>query len=132
VTVIGRSGLLDLVEAIAERARRARVVFPHAGGTDLAATTRLREVAGAIEEHVVYRTAPFPALTTAVEAAAFASPSAVQGWLMTRNLDEVVVGVIGQTTEAAVARHRPPDIVAPRPAHKSLAAALNDHLEAKR
>lgn len=132
VAVTGRSGLLDLIDNISGRLRRARVVFPHAGGTDLAATTRLREVAGAIEEHVVYRTAPIAALDTDVDAAAFASTSAVQGWLLTRGLDDVVVGVIGKTTAAAVERVRPPDVVAPRPAHRSLAVALNQHLEAIR
>jgi uroporphyrinogen-III synthase len=66
---------------------------------------------------------------TPVEAVSFASPSAVQGWLMTRGLDDVVVGVIGKTTGAAVARVRPPDTVATRPSHKALAGALADHLE---
>ena len=66
---------------------------------------------------------------TPVEAISFASPSAVQGWLITRDLDDVVVGVIGQTTAAAVARIRPPDAVATRPSHKALALALTDHLE---
>lgn len=132
VAITGRSGLLDLIETIAGRLRSARVVFPHAGGTDLAATTRLREVAGAIEEHVVYRTAPVAALPTEVDAAVFASPSAVQGWLLTRGLDDVVVGVIGKTTATAIARVRPPDVVALRPAHTSLAAALNEHLEANK
>jgi uroporphyrinogen-III synthase len=132
VAVTGGSGLLDLIESLDGRLRMARVVFPRAGGTDLAATARLREMAGAVEEHVVYRTAPVAALPTDVDAAAFASPSAVQGWLLTRGFDDVVVGVIGKTTAAAVARLRPPDVVAPRPAHRSLANALKEHLEAHR
>ena len=132
VAVTGRSGLIDLIDTIAGRIRGERVVFPHAGGTDRAATARLREVAGAMEEHVVYRTGPVEAQPIQVDAAAFASPSAVQGWLLTRGLDDVVVGVIGATTAAAVARVRPPDVIAPRPAHRSLAAALNEHMEANR
>jgi uroporphyrinogen-III synthase len=131
VAVTGCAGLLDLIDAVVDRLRRARVVFPHAGGTDLAASRRIREISGTIEEHLVYRTAPRAAGPTRVDAAAFASPSAVQGWLLTRDLDDVVVGVIGPTTAAAVARIRPPDVVAPRPAHRCLAMALDEHLEAK-
>ncbi len=132
VVTTGRSGLVDLIDAIVGRIRRARVVFPHAGGTDLAAITRLGEVARSVEEHVVYRTAPVPALPTEVDAVAFSSPSAVQGWLLARALDDVVVGVIGKTTAAAVARVRHPDVVSPRPAHGSLAVAMNQHMEANR
>jgi uroporphyrinogen-III synthase len=130
VAATGRSGLIDLIDTNADRLRASRVVFPHAGGTDLTAMRKLRDVAGVMEEHVVYRTAPLAAAQTDVDAAAFASPSAVQGWLLSRDLDDVVVGVIGPATAAAVARVRPPDVVAPRPAHRSLAMALNDHLEA--
>ncbi len=132
VVTTGRSGLLDLIEAIAGRIRTARVVFPHAGGTDPSVITRLREIAGSVEEHVVYRTAPVPALPTEVDAVAFSPPSAVQGWLLARGLDDVVVGVIGKTTAAAVARVRQPDVVSPRPAHGSLAVAMNQHMEANR
>jgi hypothetical protein len=39
------------------------------------------------------------------------------------------VGVIGNTTGAAVARIRPPDAVATRPSHKALALALANQLE---
>lgn len=129
VAATGRSGLIDLIDTNAARLRTSRVVFPHAGGTDLTAMRKLRDLAGTMEEHVVYRTAPLAAAPTPVDAVAFASPSAVQGWLLTRDLDDVVVGVIGPATAAAVARVRPPDVVAPRPAHRSLAMALNEHLE---
>jgi uroporphyrinogen-III synthase len=129
VVAAGRSGLMALIDTVADRLQRARVVFPHAGGSDLAASQKLRQLTTHVEEYVVYRTVPTAPDMTPVEAVSFASPSAVQGWLMTRDLEDVVVGVIGKTTGAAVARVRPPDTVATRPSHKALALALADHLE---
>ncbi|HWL48713.1 MAG TPA: uroporphyrinogen-III synthase [Acidimicrobiia bacterium] len=129
VVAAGRAGLMGLIEIVADRLRGSRVVFPHAGGSDLAASQRLRELTGRLEEHVIYRTVPVAPAMTHVEAISFASPSAVQGWLVTRDLRDLVVGVIGTTTAAAVARIRPPDVVAARPSHKALALALTDYLE---
>lgn len=129
VVAAGRSGLMGLIEIVADRLRESRVVFPHAGGSDLAASQRLRQLTSHLEEHVVYRTVPVAPDTTGVEAVSFASPSAVQGWLVTRDLRDLVVGVIGKTTGAAVARIRPPDVVATRPSHQALALALSDYLE---
>ena len=129
VVAAGRSGLMGLIEIVSDRLRESRVVFPHASGSDLAASQRLRQLTSHLEEHVVYRTIPVAPDTTEVEAVSFASPSAVQGWLVTRDLRDLVVGVIGKTTGAAVARIRPPDVVATRPSHKALALALADHME---
>ena len=43
------------------------------------------------------------------------SPSAVTGWLLARGLEDVVVGVIGATTRAALERYRMPEVIAPEP-----------------
>ena len=129
VVAAGRSGLIGLIEIVTDRLRESRVVFPHAGWSDLAASQRLRQLTGRLEEHVVYRTVPVAPAMTRVDAVSFASPSAVQGWLVTRDLRDLVVAVIGKTTGAAVARIRPPDVVATRPSHKAMALALTDYLE---
>jgi uroporphyrinogen-III synthase len=129
VVVTGRSGLAALLDGAAEQLRVATVAFPHAAGTDPDLLNRLRSLAPGIEEHEVYRTdamAPEPAL---VQAVVFSSPSAVTGWLRARNFEGLVVGVIGSTTKAAVARHRLPEVVAPEPNHHSLAQALTSYLE---
>lgn len=131
VVFSGRSGLLGLIEMVADRLGEGRVVFPHAGGADPVASGRLRELAPGVEEHVVYRSVPVAPRHTPVGATVFASPSAVQGWLLTRSFDNVVVAVIGETTRAAVARHRSPDVVAPRPSHRTLALTLMNHLEVR-
>ncbi|MGH8873168.1 MAG: uroporphyrinogen-III synthase [Acidimicrobiia bacterium] len=129
VVVTGLSGLVGLVEAIADRLPHARVMLPHASGSDPLALERLGALARAMDERVVYRAVPIPPAPTPVDAVVFASPSAVEGWLLTRDFDRLVLGVIGDTTGAVVARHRPPDVIAPKPSHPALARALTSYLE---
>ncbi|MGQ0849542.1 MAG: uroporphyrinogen-III synthase [Actinomycetota bacterium] len=129
VLLIGRSGLADLVERVADRLGSSLVVFPHAGGSDPAALEALREQASDLHEFEVYRTVPVAPGSAVVQGAAFASPSAVEGWLLTRDFDGLVVGVIGLATWKAVARHRTPEVMAPRPSHQALARALASYLE---
>lgn len=129
VSYVGRSGLGALVEQTAESLSASRVVFPHAAGSDPVALAELREQARGLSEFEVYRSVPVAPSTDRVEAVTFASPSAVEGWLLSRRLDSVVVGVIGPTTGAAVHRHRPPDVMAPTPSHRALARALASYLE---
>ena len=129
VVVTGRSGLADLLDAAADELGAARVAFPHAAGTDPGQLARLRSLAQDLEEHEVYRAVPVRPDPINVQAVVFASPSAVTGWLLARDLEDVVVGVIGATTQAAVARHRMPEVIAPEPSHHSLARALTSYLE---
>jgi uroporphyrinogen-III synthase len=129
VSLLGRAGLADLVERAADRLVSSRVVFPHAAGSDPEALGSLAERAINLRAFEVYRShlvAPGP---DPVQAVVFASPSAVEGWLLSRALDDLVVAVIGPTTWAAVARHRPPEVMAPQPSHRALARALASYLE---
>jgi uroporphyrinogen-III synthase len=109
------------------------VVFPHAAGTDAEAIELIRSRAGSLFERTVYRTVPIAPGDDRVEAAAFGSPSAVDGWLQQRTLDGLLIGAIGVTTAAALERagHRP-DVVASRPDFGVLAAEMASHLEVAR
>lgn len=129
VVVVGRSGLADLVVRAADRLGSSRIVFPHAAGSDRAALNTLRQKATDLREFVVYRTGAVAPGPGPVRAAAFASPSAVEGWLLSRDLDGLAVGVIGPTTREAVARRRQPDVTALQPSHHALAQALASFLE---
>ena len=129
VVATGNSGLAGLVETISDRLPSARMVYPHAEASDPVAVERLRALAPTLDEFVVYRTIPIAPASTLVDAVVFTSPSAVAGWLLTRDFEQLVVGVIGSTTGAAVARHRLPDVIASEPSHPALARALNSHLE---
>lgn len=127
--LVGRSGLAALTEAAADRLASTRVVFPHGSGADAAALTALRIQARHLLEFDVYVTVPVAPGRTTVEAVVFASPSAVNGWLLSRDLRGLVVGVIGPTTCKTVSGHRPPDVVAPDPSHQALARAMASYLE---
>jgi uroporphyrinogen-III synthase len=129
VAVTGRSGLGALIRDAADLLVGSQVVFPHAAGSDLSLLHALRAQAGALIEFEVYRAVPVAPIQTPVAAVAFASPSAVAGWLLSRDLERLVVGVIGPTTRAAVARLRPPDVVASQPSHVALARAMASYLE---
>lgn len=129
VVVTGRSGLADLLDRAAHVLGGARVAFPHAAGTDRRLVARLRNLVPDLEEQEIYRAVPVAPEPTPVHAVVFASPSAVTGWLLARDFDGVVIGVIGPTTQAAVARYRVPEVVAPEPGHHSLARALKSYLE---
>lgn len=129
VAYAGKGGLADLAADIGSRFATSSVVFPHAANTPQANLDLLRSVCGRLESFPVYQTNPIPPALDSVEAAAFASPTAVQGWLLSRTLDGLVIGAIGATTAAEIAGHRPPDVVAEEPGFPSLAAALGRFLE---
>lgn len=132
VVVTGSGGLAQLVEAVSGRIRRSRVVYARAAGSDPGARRRLAALAATLAEFEVYRALPQSPDPADVHAVSFASPSAVTGWQRVRTIDDVVVGVIGRTTAAAVGRRRPPDVVAPTPTHPALAVALASHLEVRK
>jgi uroporphyrinogen-III synthase len=130
VALVGRVGASDLADRIGPGT--GRIVVPHAAGTDPGVLTRLAAEGWDVVEGIAYRTEPVAPADDPVDAVAFASPSAVEGWCSARTLDGLVVGAIGPTTAAALAeRGRPPDVVAERPAHSSLAAALVGSLHGK-
>lgn len=129
VVLIGDAGLARLAERIADRPQVPRMVLTHAEGSEPAALTRLRQLAPDLEEHVIYEMRPTSPSLDPVEAVAFASPSAVFGWALSRSLDDVVVGAIGPTTARAVATVRSPDVVADTPSHDALARAIAAFME---
>jgi uroporphyrinogen-III synthase len=138
LVLAGRGGLADLIDQLGNSLDTCAVVFPHAGGPRSdpynspsleAAFDTLRGRAANLVEFEIYQTRSLSPGSDAVAAVAFSSPSAVQGWHLSRSLDTLVIGVIGSTTRLAVAAHRPPDVVAPQPSHDALARAMASHLE---
>ena len=138
LAVVGRAGMADLMDQLGTKLETAAIVFPHAGRTSMTtdnptsrstALDTLRGRAGNLDEYEIYHTASVSPGADDVTAAAFASPSAVAGWHLSRSFDALVIGVIGSTTRDAVAAHRPPNVVAPRPSHDALARAMATYLE---
>lgn len=131
VAVRGGAGLEQLVEAIPSTS--GRVVFPHAAGTPTPLLERLAARLPGLHHVVVYSTRPVPPPPDPVEAAVFASPSAVEGWLLSRDFEAVIVAAIGDTTAAALRRAgRPPEVVPLHPEPEELARRLAHHLSERR
>lgn len=131
VSLTGDAGLARLVELAAQRLDDGRVVIAHAAGSDPVGLARLRRSTPNLEEREVYRSVPVAPDAVVVDAVAFASPSAVDGWHLTRDLEDVVVGAIGATTANAVARHHVPDVIASSPSYPALAEAIATFMEVK-
>lgn len=138
VALAGQAGLANVLERLGSKLEKAHVVFPHAARPSTTpdhsqslstVVDGLRSRAAHVSEYEIYRTTSLPPGTDFVTAAAFASPSAVAGWHLSRSFDALVIGVIGATTCRAVAAHKTPEVIAPRPSHDALARAMALHLE---
>ncbi|REK11835.1 MAG: hypothetical protein DWQ40_11835, partial [Actinobacteria bacterium] len=128
VSVIGESGLAELVESWGDSADGKTVVLPHSSLSDLAPLEALGDQARILAT-AVYSTSPIAAADDPVDAALFASPSAVTGWLRSRTLDDVVIGAIGPTTARGLTdRGHPPHVTASRPDFEMLIDITARHL----
>lgn len=125
VEVVGFGGGDDLARDLSPRAAGMTVLFPRAAE---AASTIVAELAAAgarVREVPAYTTVPVGPPLDPVEAASFASPSAVAGWSLTRSLGGVVIGAIGETTRAALLAGGVTEVVVPeRRAVDALARVL--------
>ncbi len=125
VEVTGTGGAATLRELLRGRLAGQTVVFPHARAADRVTVEMLRSEAGKVVAGVAYDTVPMAPPSDPVDAVIFGSPSALEGWLLTRDLSGVVVAAIGQTTAAALrAAGREPDVVPPVPGVAAVVAAL--------
>jgi uroporphyrinogen-III synthase len=131
VVLTGDSGLAELAAKASTRLASDHVVFPRSADTDPGALRLVRQLAPELLEFEIYHIQPIAPENDEVRAVAFASPSAVVGWHLGRDLVGLLAGVIGATTAAAVSRYRRPDVVAPSPSHRALARALASHMEVK-
>jgi len=125
VAVVGTGGGLDLVHQVRSLTGIQRVLFPHAEGTDPAVLDALRMTVPVTSTIPVYRTVPVAPGTDPVDAVAFASASAVDGWFLSRDLQGVVVAAIGRPTAEALERFGvTADAVPGIPGFESMASAL--------
>lgn len=105
VAEVGTAGAASIVRRVPHMPE-ATVVFPHAAGSDDAVVNLLAERVGTLHESTVYTAVPIGPASTSVDAVAFMSPSAVDGWCTTRTLEGLVVGAIGRTTADALRRRQ--------------------------
>lgn len=126
VSLLGDSGSVALVSELVTLAENSTVCFPHGRGADLSKVRSLEDTARTVSTWEVYATEPMPPALDPVDAVAFGSPSAVEGWSRSRGFAGVAVGAIGETTGAALSdRGHPADVVADRPDYEELLERLS-------
>lgn len=127
--VVGDGGADELIDLIAERLSGASVVFPHAAGAGTATIEGLEAVGASVDARAVYEIRPVPPSTDPVDAVAFGSPTAVRGWHLSRELEGLVTGAIGETTAGALAEFSVVvDVELPHPSFEALIAGMAEHL----
>lgn len=129
VRVIGRTGAEGLADLLEARVAGTTVVFPHARAADPETVRRLRDAGAVVVAAAAYDTEPISPGDDPVDAVLFGSPSAVEGWTLSRSLEGLVVGAMGETTAAALeeAGH-PAEVVPAHPGFHALVSALADRL----
>lgn len=133
VEQLGGSGVDGLLDRLRESLQDRRVVYPYSSEAGRTVVDRLEKVAATVAHGIAYRVIPISPETTPVDAVAFASPSAVEGWLSARPLDDLLIGAIGPTTARMLeGLGRPADAVPDRPGFAHLAAKMALHLSGRR
>lgn len=132
VEVEGSNGGDALVEEWSG-VRGRRIVFPHALGADISRIETLVSAGAEVDAFPIYQARPISPGPDPVDAAVFASPSAVDGWLLSRSLNELrVVAAIGATTARAIEEAGGAvDAIPDAPSMEALVEALTTALEAK-
>lgn len=127
VAEIGAGGAAELIDQVDPAG--LRIVFPHARAADPATTARLENRGASVYAAPAYDTIPIAPDDDKVEAAIFGSPSAVDGWLLRRHLDGMVVGAMGATTASALRVRGVDDPVVPvTPGYEPLVSALAERI----
>jgi uroporphyrinogen-III synthase len=127
VHTVGSDGAAALVRGI--EVAGMRVVFPHARAADPSTTAALEAKGATVFAAPAYDTIPIAPGDGKVKAAIFGSPSAVDGWLMRRPLDGLIVAAMGNTTATALRVRGVDDPVVPaRPGIEELASALAERI----
>lgn len=129
VAVVSDGGAAQLAERITRVVAGKSVFFPHAAGADRSTIDLLRRAGATVRARAVYEMRPIAPGDDPVDSVVFGSASAVTGWLLSRDLEGLVVGVIGETTAAALAHcGRSFDVMPPRPSYRGLVRQLAEHL----
>lgn len=128
--VVGSGGAIQLARELGDVVAGRAVFLPQSSGADPGTASALRRAGASVTTAEVYEVRPSPPGNGRVDAVMFGSPSAVDGWLLCRDLDGLLVGAIGHTTAAAISRQgRRPDVIPPEPSFDRLARLMADRLK---
>ena len=133
IGLVGTGGASKLLELMRDRVAERVVVFPHARAADQETVMTLQTRGATVIAGPAYETVAVAPGAEPVDAVIVGSPSAVDGWLLTRSLGDLLIAVIGETTAAAVrSRGYEPHIVPRFPDLADVVAALADRAEQRR
>lgn len=127
--MVGDGGASRMTNELGALVRGRSVFFPHASGADPRTASALRDAGADVTTREVYRVTPVPPGSEPVDAVMFASPSAVSGWFLSRDLRSLLVGAVGPTTAGAIARKGVrPDVIPQQPSFDRLARLMAEKL----
>ncbi|MFP3914058.1 MAG: uroporphyrinogen-III synthase [Actinomycetota bacterium] len=132
VALVGDGDGRRLAQVLGGRVSGGTLLFLHGTRADAG---RFSGLAGVdVRAMAVYETIPLPPAPDPVDGAVFGSPSAVEGWTMSRTLgDLAVVAAMGPVTARALHGLGVDDVVTPpRPGIESVARTLSATLEMTR
>ena len=134
VAWIGSNGIRHLANEAKHLLAGKRIVIAGAANTARANSEELEHAGGSVLSVPLYTTVAVSPPDDLVDAVVFGSPTAVTGWLTSRELSDVLIGAIGPTTAMALrGRGFEPDVVPQRPGFTNtieLVAALRSERSA--
>jgi len=129
IGMVGDGGASRMTNELAALVVGRSVFFAHASGADLRTASALRDAGAAVSTEEVYGVTPISPGSEPVDAAMFASPSAVSGWFLTRDLRGLLVGAVGPTTASAISRKGVrSDVIPQQPSFDRLARRMAEKL----
>lgn len=122
---VGRGGSSALLDECELTIQAKTVVYPRAAGANPAITLRLSKAARSVVSEAIYTTKPVAPPSHEVDAVLFASPSSVEGWFLSRTVEDLLVAAIGPTTSSALrGRGITPNVQPANPSAAALAAEI--------
>ncbi|MEE8498242.1 MAG: uroporphyrinogen-III synthase [Acidimicrobiia bacterium] len=116
VVWVGSKGIRHLANEAKHLLAGKRIVVAGASNTARANSAELARAGGSVLSVPLYTTVAVSPPDDLVDAVVFGSPTAVAGWLTSRELTNVLIGAIGPTAAAALReRGFEPDVVPQRP-----------------
>ncbi len=116
VAWVGSGGVREIALDARHLLSGRNVLLAGAANTSRENAAVLEMAGGSVTRVELYTTVPVAPEGDPVDAVVFGSPTAVTGWFMSRQLQDLVIGAIGPTTAAALGDHDViPDVVPDRP-----------------
>ncbi len=116
VVWVGSNGVRHVADEAGHLLQGGRIILAGASNTAHESATALEIAGSSVVSIELYTTVPIAPPHDAVDAVIFGSPTAVTGWLISRELSGLLLGAIGPTTAAALRGNGvEPDVVPDRP-----------------